>query len=162
MLQSFYWINIITRGSIITSFLWIFLNNDMICCYQAKHLVDKYFFLFEYTAHKKCWCLFSKLCSSSFLPFCLCLSVYDLQLSVRLFVSCQSIPLPRDQMLTTTTTILVVSIDLFSVFFIPFSYNGVYYQWSNRAPPPPPTFRSFECSNSHMQQWISRNNWQIN
>ena len=32
----------------------------------------------------------------------------------------------------------VVSIDLFSVFFMPFLYNGVYYRWSNRLPPPPP------------------------
>ena len=31
--------------------------------------------------------------------------------------------------------------DLFSVFFMPFLYSGVYYQWSNQLPPPPsPTF----------------------
>ena len=43
----------------------------------------------------------------------------------------------------------VVSIDLFSVFFMPFLYNGIYYPWSNRLPPPPPpTFHSFEPSNS--------------
>ena len=35
------------------------------------------------------------------------------------------------------TGIRVVSIDLFSVFFMPFSYNGLYYQWSNWLPPQP-------------------------
>ena len=45
---------------------------------------------------------------------------------------------PEERKPDQTQGVQVVSIDLFSVFFMPFSYNGVYYQWSNSLPPPPP------------------------
>ena len=51
--------------------------------------------------------------------------------------------------------VLVVSIDLFSVFFMPFSYNEVYFQCSNPLPPPPPpTFVLLSTQTVKLMKWL--------